>query len=332
MKYRKLGRTGLLVSEVCLGTMTFGNQIDEATSINLIKWAVDHGVNFIDTADLYVEGKTEQIVGKALKGMRDQVVLATKAGAWKSGPTVNDIGLSRKFIMKCVEDSLRRLDVDYVDVYYAHKPESVTPIDETLRAMDGLVRQGKVRHIACSNFWSWQLAKSLWMSDKLNLARFECIQPPYNLLVRDIEQELLPFCASESVGVAVFNPLAAGLLTGKHDPAKAPEKSTRFSNALLGKVYYARYWQDANFGAVGKIKELCQKSGKSMAQFALAWILKNPAITSVICGSNSVEQLEENLGAVELKVTPEEIAVCDEIWNQLHPPRFAYGSQQTVRG
>lgn len=330
MKYRKLGRTGLLVSEICLGTMTFGNQIDEAASINLIKWAVDHGVNFVDTADLYVDGKTEQIVGKALKGIRDQVVLATKVGA-RQGATVNDAGLNRKYIMKSIEDSLQRLGTDYVDIYYAHKPENVTPIDETLRAMDDLIRQGKVRHIACSNFWSWQLAKALWMGDKLNLARFECIQSPYNLLVRDIEQELLPFCASESVGVAIFNPLAAGLLTGKHDASKAPDKSTRFGNALLGKVYYARYWQDANFDAVGRIKELCEKNGRSMAQFALAWILKNPTITSAICGANSVKQLEENLGAVEVKLTEEEITVCDDIWQKLHPSRFSYGSQQIIR-
>ncbi|MBL7126859.1 MAG: aldo/keto reductase, partial [Dehalococcoidales bacterium] len=197
MKYRKLGKTGLKVSEICLGTMTFGNQIDEAESIKLIRWTIDAGINFIDTADMYVDGRTEEIVGKALKEVRQSVVLATKVGAWQSGPDVNDIGLSRKHIMDAIEGSLRRLGTDYIDIYYTHMPDNTTPIEETLRALDDLIRQGKVRYIGCSNYLAWQLCKTLWVSDNKNLARFDCIQPPYNLITRGIEDELLSLCTSE---------------------------------------------------------------------------------------------------------------------------------------
>jgi aryl-alcohol dehydrogenase (NADP+) len=331
MKYRKLGRTGLLVSEICLGTMTFGNQIDEAESIKLTRWALDAGVNFIDTADQYVDGLTEEIVGKALKEVRHSVVLATKVGGWQSGPGLNDIGCSRKHIMREVEDSLRRLGTDYIDVYYTHRWDTATPIDETLRALDDLVHQGKVRSIGCSNYLVWQLCKSLWVSDVLHLARYECAQPPYNLLIRGIEDEFLPLCRNEEVGVCVYNPLAGGILTGKHDPAKAPPQATRFGDKRMGKMYSERYWLPSNFDAVGRFKELCQQHGRKMAQFALAWILNNDAITAVISGANSVQQLEENVGAAYIKLTPEELAVCDEVWHQLRPPRFFYGAQQLVR-
>ena len=331
MKYRKLGRTGLMVSEICLGTMTFGNQIDEAESIKLMKSAMAAGVNFIDTADMYVDGRTEEIVGKGLKGERHSVVLATKVGSWRSGPSVNDVGLSRKHIMQGIEDSLRRLGTDYIDLYYAHAPDLATPIEETLRAMDDLIHQGKARYIGCSNFLAWELCKALWVSDRYHLARFECVQPPYNLIIRDMESELLPLCASEEVGICVFNPLAAGLLTGKHDPTKPPAKGTRFSNERQGKVYSDRYWLASNFEAVARFKEITQKHGRSMAQFALAWILNNETITSVICGTNSIKQLEENLGAVEVKLTEEELAVCDEVWHLLRPPRFFYGAQRLKR-
>jgi aryl-alcohol dehydrogenase-like predicted oxidoreductase len=320
-----------MVSEICLGTMTFGNQIDETESINLMKWAMAQGVNFIDTADLYVEGKTEEIVGKALKGVRDSVVLATKVGAWQIGPGVNDIGSSRKNIIHGIEESLRRLDTEYIDIYYIHKPDSATPIEETLRALDDLVRQGKVRYIGCSNFLAWQLCKALWTSDQHNIQRFDCIQPPYNLIVRDIEQELLPLCAAEGVGVCVFNPLAAGLLTGKHDPQKPPAEGTRFSNERQGKVYSDRYWLPSYFEAVASIKEIAQKNDRSVAQFALGWILNNPTITSVICGANSVKQMEDNLGATETQLTDGELSACDKVWHRLKPSAFFYGSQQLVR-
>ena len=331
MKYRKMGRSGLMVSEICLGTMTFGNQIDEAETIKLIKWAIDAGINFIDTADQYVDGLTEEIVGKGLKGARHSVVLATKVGAWKSGPTVNDIGLSRKHIMKGIEGSLRRLGTDYIDLYYAHRWDWATPIDETLRALDDLVHQGKVRYIGCSNYFVWQLCKALWVSELNHLTRYDCTQPPYNLITRGIEDEFLTVCKNEGVGVCVYNPMAAGLLTGKHDPTKPPAEGTRFSNKLMGKTYSDRYWLASNFEAVKRFKEITQQHGRSMAQFALAWILNNKTITSVVCGSTSIKQMEENAGATEVKLSDDELAACDEVWNQLRPPRFFYGAQQLIR-
>ena len=331
MKYRKLGRTGLIVSEICLGTMTFGNQIDEAESSKLVRWAIDAGVNFIDTADQYVDGRSEEILGKALKGVRQSILLATKVGSWKSGPSVNDIGLSRKHIMDGIEGSLRRLGTDYIDIYYVHKPDNVTPIEETLRALDDLIRQGKVRYIGCSNYLAWQLCKALWVSDLRNLARFECIQPPYNLITRDIEDELLPLCASEGVGVCVYNPLAGGLLTGKHDPSRPPAEGTRFSDKRQGKTYTNRYWSPSNFEAVNRFKEAAEKQGHSMAQFSIACILNNRIITSVTCGATSIKQFEENVSAVEITPTEEELKVCEEVWLQLRPPRFYYGAQQLQR-
>ena len=331
MKYRQMGKTGLMVSEICLGTMTFGNQLEEKGAIEVIDYALDNGINFIDEADLYVEGLSEQIVGKALKGKRSGVILATKVGAWKVGTDVNKVGLSRRNIMDGIEDSLRRLQTDYIDLYYAHKPDPIVPIEETLRAFDDLIRQGKVRYIACSNYPLWRLSKAICVSAVQGLARFDCIQPPYNLLGRDIEDEILPLCESEGIGVCVYNPLAAGLLSGKHDPGKEPAKNTRFSLAGLGEVYRERYWRDSNFEAISRLKAVADAHGRSMPQFALAGALSNPAITSIICGVTSLKQLEENIGAVDVELTQEELDVCDEVWLQLRPPRFSYGSQQVER-
>ncbi|MFC1993402.1 aldo/keto reductase [Chloroflexota bacterium] len=324
MQYRKLGRTGLKVSEICLGTMTYGEQVSETDAINLMKSAMAAGVNFFDTADLYVNGKSEEVVGKALKKERHSVVLATKV-ANKVGPNVNDAGLSRFHIMQAIEDSLRRLGTDYIDLYYAHMPDYDTPIEETLRAMDDLVHQGKVRYIGCSNFRAWQLCKALWVSDIHNLARFDCIQPPYNLITRDIEYELMPLCASEGIGVCVYNPLAAGLLTGKHDPNKPPTEGTRFTLERVGQLYRERYWSATNFEAVTRLKQIAEEHGRSLTQLALAWILHNETITSAISSATSMKHLEENLGAAEIKLSEDELAACDDVWQQLRSLRFFYG-------
>ncbi|MDP6576578.1 MAG: aldo/keto reductase [Dehalococcoidales bacterium] len=320
-----MGRTGLMVSEICLGTMTFGQQVNEADAIKIIKSALEAGVNFIDTADGYVNGKSEEIIGKALKDVRHAAVLATKVGAWQSGPGINDAGSSRQHIIQGVEDSLRRLGTDYIDLYYIHMPDYSTPINETLRALNDLVRQGKVRYLACSNFRAWQLTKALWTSDQLFLARFDCIQSPYNLITRDIEYELLPCCASEGVGVTVYNPLAGGLLTGKHDPAKPPPTDSRFTMERLGKMYSERYWTNTNFEVIARLKETAKKHGRSLTHFALAWIMSNEIVTSVISGVSSLKQLEDNLDATETKLSEEELSVCDEVWHQLRPSRFLYG-------
>jgi len=330
MHYRKLGRGGLKVSAICLGTMMYGSQVSETESIRIIERALDDGVNFLDTADSYVAGKSEQIVGKALKGKRHSMVLATKVG-FSTGSNINDVGLSRKHIMQGIEDSLHRLNTDYIDIYYAHQPDCETPIEETLHAMDNLVQEGKVRNIACSNFTAWQLCKALWVSDLHNLARFDCVSSPYNLLTRDIEYELLPLCASEGVGVCVYNPLAGGLLTGKHDFNKPPKEGTRFTlnyefdREKIGGVYRARYWSETNFSAVANISRIAKEHGRSLPQFALAWTLANKTITSAICGVTSLKQLDENIGATKVKLTEEELAACDSVWQQLRPPRFFYG-------
>jgi aryl-alcohol dehydrogenase-like predicted oxidoreductase len=321
MKYRNLGRTGLKVSAICLGTMTYGEQVEEAESIKLIETAIDGGINFFDTSNAYVQGRSEEVVGKALKKKRDQVIIATKVSL-PIGQGVNDRGLSRYHIIREVENSLKRLGTDYIDLYYAHMPDHETAMEETLRAMDDLVRQGKVRYIGCSNFHAWRLCKALWISDVRNLDRFNCIQSPYNLLTRDIEYELVPLCASEGVGITAYNPLAAGLLTGKHDPEKGPAEGTRFA---LAKGYYMRYWSDINFEAVTAIGEVAKKKGVSMAQFALAWIMNNRTLTAPICSATSVKQLEENLGATEVEVTEEDTKACDKVWQKIRPPRYFYG-------
>lgn len=324
MRYRTLGRTGMKVSEICLGTMTFGDQVDEPESINIVRTAMDKGVNFIDTADMYVRGRSEEIVGKALKGKRGDVVLATKVGM-PMGPNPTDEGLSRKHVMDGVEQSLRRLDTDYIDLYYVHRPDYSTPVEVTLRALDDLVHQGKVRYAACSNFRAFQLTKALWASDVHNLVRFDAIQPPYNLLTRDIEYELLPLCTEEGLGVCVYNPLAGGLLTGKHDPSKPPAEGTRFSNQAMGSMYYERYWNESNFAAVAQVKAIATEHGQDMAQLALAWVLTNPAITSIIMGATSLRHIEHNIAATELCLSEAELAQCDEVWHTLRPLRFFYG-------
>ncbi len=252
------------------------------------------------------------------------MVLATKV-ANRTGPSVNDVGLSRKHIMHGIEDSLRRLQTDYIDLYYIHTPDYTTPMEETLRALDDLVHQGKIRYIGLSNFRAWQLCKALWLSDRYNLMRFDCIQPPYNLLTRDIEYELLPLCTSEGVGVCVWVPLAGGLLTGKYNLKEPPPEGTKFASPRY-QMYYERFWVVANFEAVSRLKEIADEHRVSLTQFALAWILSNATITSAICGITSVKQLEENLAASEAKLSQQELAACDEVWQKLSPrPKLFYG-------
>lgn len=354
MEYRKMGRTGLKVSSFCLGTMTFGRQVSEADSLQIIQHALDLGVNFIDTADMYVNGMSEQIVGKAIKGQRHSIVLASKVGHILklgkkygeqkiSGPIdlarpkaftpwpgredthPNEIGLSRKHIMQGIEESLTRLGTDYLDLYYAHMPDYDTPLEETLRAMDDLVRQGKVRYLGCSNYRAFQVAKALWISDQNNLARWDCIQPPFNLITRDIEYELLPLCAEEGIGICPYSPMAAGFLSGKYEMEKGPTKGARFSLAHLGYTYNQRYWNEMNFSAVEQLKKIAEQGGRSLPQFALAWVLSNPAITSIVCGATSVGQLEENIRGTAITISKEDRDACDAIWHQLRPPRIFYG-------
>lgn len=329
MQYRSLGRTGLKVSAISLGSMSYGDQVTEADAIAIIRRAMAGGVNFFDTADGCVGGRAEEIVGKALGRDRNSVVLATKVGSIV-GPGTNDRGLSRKHIIEGVESSLRRLGTDHIDVYYVHYADYSVPLLETLGAMDTLVRQGNIRYAGCSNFRAWLLCKSLWASDVHSFARFDCVQPPYNLLARDSENELLPLCASESVGVCVYNPLAGGLLTGKYNPDAPPPRGTRFTHERWGASYTQRYWTAANFAAVEALAKVARDHGRTMPQFALAWVLRRPEVASAICGATSTQQLDENLGAADVTLTEEELAACDEVWRRFRPPRFFYGDYLQV--
>lgn len=323
MKIKRLGRTGLKVTEICLGTMTFGNQCDEPTSRAIMDKAFEHGVTFFDTADVYPlggtmesKGRTEEYVGRWLKGRREQIVLATKFyGEMGDGP--NDRGGSRKHIFRALEDSLRRLQTDYIDLYQMHFVDYETPLDETLRALDDLVRSGKVRYIGCSNYPAWVLAKALWISDKQGLARFDCVQPRYNLLFRHIEAELLPLALDQGIGVISYNPLAGGLLTGRYQAGQAVEQGTRFGLQNAGPLYRARYWQEAQMQAVDQLKQACEARQVSITQAAVAWVLAQPGITSAIVGASKPEQLDQSLPAVDLTLDEELLATCDDIWYQL---------------
>jgi 1-deoxyxylulose-5-phosphate synthase len=306
--------------------MTFGNQCDEPTSQAIMSKAFEAGVTFFDTADAYplgatpeTVGRTEEYIGRWLQGLqgrRDQVVLATKfSGPMGSGP--NDKGGSRKHIFQAVEGSLRRLRTDYIDLYQMHFPDQETPIDETLHALNDLVRSGKVLYIGCSNFPAWQLCEALWTSDKLGLARFDCVQPRFNLLFRHIEAELLPLAMDQDIGVISYNPLAGGLLTGRYEPGQTPQEGTRFTVQNAGKLYQARYWQDPQMQAVEDLKAFCQEHHIAVAQLAIAWVLAQPAITSAIVGASKPEQLDQSLPAVNLVLDEQMLAVCDDIWYRL---------------
>lgn len=323
MKIKRLGRTGLKVSEICLGTMTFGNQCDEPTSRAIMDKAFDYGVTFFDTADAYPiggalesMGRTEEYIGNWLKGRREQIVLASKFFL-PMGTGPNDRGGSRKHIFQAAHASLRRLQTDYLDLYQMHFPDVETPLDETLGALDDLVHSGKVRYIGCSNYPAWLLAKALWTSDKLGLARFECVQPRYNLLFRHIEAELFPLALDQGIGVISYNPLAGGVLTGRYQVGQALQEGTRFALENAGQLYRARYWQEAQMRAVDQLKQLCDERQVPVTQVALAWVLAQPAITSAIVGASKAEQLDQSLPAADLTLDEQLLATCDDIWYQL---------------
>ena len=327
MHIHRLGQTGLKVSSICLGTMTFGQQADEATSFAILDKAAAAGVNFLDTADAYpvppepaTSGRTEEIIGRWLKGRRDQFVVATKCRI-RVGTGPNDEGLSRRHILKAVEDSLRRLGTDWIDVYQAHSPDPDTPLDETLRAFDDLVRSGKVRYVGCSNYPAWQVALALGASAAHGWARFDCVQPRYNLLYRDIEAELLPLCRHAGLGVIAYNPLAGGFLSGKYRSLEAPPPGTRFSLGKTGELYRERYWHQAQLEAVERLRQFFEPRGRSLASVAIAWVMSQPGVTSAIVGASRPEQLDATLAAGNVDLDPEEDAACDAAWLSL--PRFA---------
>jgi aryl-alcohol dehydrogenase-like predicted oxidoreductase len=326
MKIRRMGKTGLKVTEICLGTMTFGHQCDERTSFAILDKAAGQGVTFLDTADVYpvpptpeTAGRTEEIVGRWLEGKRDRFVVATKCRL-RVGQGPNDEGLSRKHILKAAEDSLRRLRTDYIDLYQPHAPDPDTPLEETLGALDQLVRQGKVRYLGCSNYPAWQVALSLGLSARLGLARFDCVQPRYNLLYREIESELLPLCRDQGLGVIAYNPLAGGFLSGRYRAQEPPPPGTRFTLGKTGDLYRERYWQQAQFEAVEHLQRALQARGRSLVQVAVAWVLEQPGITAAIVGASRPEQLDDSLAAVNLTLDAEEREACNLAWYSLPRP------------
>ena len=328
MEYRRMGRTGLRVSTICLGTMTFGFQTEEQAALRIMDAAWDAGVNFLDTADAYPMGSeetgaTETIVGKWLQRMpREKVVLATKAwGA--TGPGPNDRGLSRQHILSAVDASLKRLGTDYIDLYQTHFPDESTPIEETLGALDDLVRWGKVRYIGCSNYQGWQLARAIGASERLGIARYDCDQPRYNILFREIENELLPLCRAEGVGVIAYNPLAGGMLTGKYAGTEDLREQTRFTLGNAGPRYRARYWEEAQFREVERLRTYFAERDTSLTQAAVAWVIAQDGITSAIVGASRPEQIEESVGAAELTLSEDDLAFCDDAWFNLPRKRDA---------
>jgi len=307
MEFRRLGKSGLKVSAIGLGTNAFGSRADEQTSINIINHALELDINFIDTAAVYAQGHSEEIVGKAIKGKRLQVIIATKFGYPRDvGP--NEQGGSRNYIMKAVDSSLRRLNTDYIDLYYIHFVDTETPIEETLRALDDLVRAGKVRYIGCSNFSAWQLCEAIWTSKLYNLESFVAVQPRYNLLDRSIEREMVPCCQTYGVGVIPWGPLASGFLTGKYD--RSQEIPARFSPSA---GIYRDVYTEANFERLSKLGTFARERSHSVGELAVAWLLSRPWLGSVITGATNAEQVSSNVAAGDWKLTEEDVDQLDKI-------------------
>ena len=314
MEFRTLPKTGLKVSRLSFGTMTFGAQIDQATAHRIVDCCLDAGINFFDTANVYNRGAAETIVGKTLKGRRDKVILASKVRG-KIGDAPDEEGLSRAAMRKAIDASLQRLGTDYVDLYYLHQPDYATPIEETLETMEELVRAGKVRFPAISNYAAWQVAEILWICEKRGYHPYFISQPMYNLLARGIEEEYLPFCQRFGVAVVPYNPLAGGLLTGKHSRQSAPTPGTRFDG---NKMYQDRYWLDDDFAAVEELRSIAQEAGKTLVELAVQWLLAQPLVDSIILGASRVEQLEENLKAAEgPNLDKSVLKRCDTVWKRL---------------
>jgi len=319
VRHVRLGRTGLPVSRLCLGTMTFGLQCDEPASAAIMDRAAAGGITFLDTADVYPVGggletvaRTEEIVGRWLAPRRHDIVIATKCSGAMSGRPW-DRGTSRKHVLDAIEGSLRRLRTDYVDLYQLHHPDPATPIDETLRALDEVVRAGKARYVGCSNFPAYKVARALGRSEVLGVGRFDSVQPRYNLLFRQIERDLLPLCLEEGIGVIPYNPIAGGLLSGKHRREAGPTAGTRFTLGNAAERYQDRYWHEREFATVDALRPLAQEAGLPLAGLAVAWTLAHPAITAAIVGASRPEQLDDLLVAVEKPIPADLRARLDEL-------------------
>jgi aryl-alcohol dehydrogenase-like predicted oxidoreductase len=324
MPVAQLGRSGLRVSRICLGTMTFGAQADERASHAIMDVAAERGVSFIDTADMYpipsfpeTYGRTEEIVGRWLRGKRDQFVLATK-GYNPMGPGPNDRGNSRVHLMRAIDASLKRLQTDYIDLYQIHRWDETVPIEETLGTFDDLRRAGKIRYAGASNLAAWQMMEALRTSDAHDLVRFDSAQPRYNMLYREIEREMVPACIANGIGIMVYNPLAAGMLTGKYRAGEAPREGTRFTlSGHSGQLYGRRYWRDETIALVERLQADVASRGKSLTHVALRWVLDQPGITCAIVGASKPEQLSDSLGALAIELDEADRAACDGAWYAL---------------
>ncbi len=309
MEYRSLGRTGVKVSQLCLGGMLFGGKTDERTAMAIIDRALDAGINFLDTANVYNQGRSEEIIGKALKrsGKRHRVILATKVHGRVDEEDPNAAGNHRRHILEQCEASLKRLQTDAIDLYQIHRPSSEVPIDETLRALDDLIRSGKVRYIGTSTFAAWQVVEALWVSKELGLHRFISEQPPYHLLDRRIERELIPMALTYGLAILPWSPLAGGFLTGKYRQGMRPPEGARFQTTT------DPHFTDAAFRVLDVVEAIAKERGWTPGQVALAWCIAQPGVTSPIIGPRTVEQLEENLGALEVTLTDEDRARLDAV-------------------
>lgn len=312
MEYRNLGRTGVKVSSLCLGCMMFGRKADEELSAKIVDKATDSGINFIDTANVYQRGVSEEYTGKALRknGKRHKIVLATKVHGKMNDDDPNAMGNSRRHIIEQCEASLKRLQTDYIDLYQIHRPQSDIPIDETLRALDDLIRAGKVRYIGTSTFGAWQVVESIWISKELGLNRFVSEQPPYHILERRIERELIPAAQEYGLAILPWSPLAGGFLTGKYKRNEERPAGTRFKD---DKFWSTRSFSDKAFDVLDVVRNLAEKKGCTPSQLSLAWVLQKPAVTSAIIGPRNLEQLDDNIKAAEIKLDEKDNNNIDDI-------------------
>lgn len=308
MKHRPMGQTGVKVSAIGLGTNSFGGRAERSTSIAILHRAIDAGITLIDTANIYTQTASETIIGEGLKGRRQQVVLATKGGM-KTGEGPNDAGSSRYHLMRELEGSLRRLQTEYVDLYQIHTWDATTPVEDTLRTLDDMVRSGKVRYAGTSNYAAWQLAKALWASDRRGFVRFETVQPDYSLAERAVERELVPLCRDQGIGLIAYFPLAGGILTGKYRKGQQPPKGSRATT----QAQFAKRISDKNLQLAEEVAAVASEVHCTPAQLALAWLIRQPAVCSAIAGATSVAQLDENLGALEVELSDQVLSRLDEI-------------------
>jgi aryl-alcohol dehydrogenase-like predicted oxidoreductase len=324
MDYRRMGRSGLKISEICLGTMTFGHGTDATEAARIVGAAFDAGVMFFDTANGYSDGESETMLGRALGPRRREAVIASKVFN-PMGPGPNDSGMSRRHIMQALEDSLRRLGTDYLDLYYIHHVDVQTPLEEMLRAFDDLVRQGKVRYVGCSNYEAWRLMEAVWLSDTKGLARFEAYQPQYSLVVRDIEEELVPACALKGIGIVAWAPLAGGYLSGKYQPG---QQSVVGARSAENWAFPTRFFHADHAAILGELLAVARELGRSPAQVAVRWTLDQPAVASAIVGARTAAQLGDTLGAAGWRLPAPALARLDKV--SALPRRFPRAMEETM--